>query len=142
MNKWHKNVIYFLWQTKRTGLLCFFCKNCMASLSFLSSVCLEPCFLLVYLLDFEFFWLSPGFLCLSKKLSFRPQRWCWVQLFCNITTKKVLLNQILGKFAVLIIKINFKVKNSRYCYWGLTLTSLEAVLPPKSGLWGRMSHFL
>ena len=49
---------------------------------------------------------QPGFLyCLTKKLCFRPQSWRCVQLFCNMTTKKVLLYQILGKFAVLIIKI-------------------------------------
>ena len=33
-----------------------------------------------------------GFLyCLTKKLCFRPQRWRCEQLFCNTTTKKVLL---------------------------------------------------
>ena len=34
----------------------------------------------------------PGFLyCFTKKLCFRPQRWRCEQLFCNTTTKKVLL---------------------------------------------------
>ena len=37
-------------------------------------------------------WQQAGFLdCLSKKLSFRQQRWRCVQLFCNTTTKKVSL---------------------------------------------------
>jgi len=36
--------------------------------------------------------IKPGFLyCLSKKLSFRPQRWRCVLLFCNTTTKRVSL---------------------------------------------------